>query len=206
MKKNPVPLLIVIILCSVLGFVVENLFTLFRDGYINNRGMILPALLGYGIAIAGFYIIMGTPQSPLLLGKATTFKSKWTGYAYYYLVTAVLISIGETVLGTVVEIECHLIWWTYEDLPLHLGRYTSVPTSLAFAAIIFLFMRFIFPAVFEWASSPHSPRMNALIYLIAVFLLFDFIHSAIYMVLNNDVFRMWNRIISVSLPHDDFEI
>ena len=42
------PYIIVIVAVSILGFVTENIWIGMRFGYFDNRGMMLPGLLGYG--------------------------------------------------------------------------------------------------------------------------------------------------------------
>ena len=44
---------------SFLGFIVENVWLTATKGYIDNRNMCFPFLLGYGIAILLIFIILG---------------------------------------------------------------------------------------------------------------------------------------------------
>jgi hypothetical protein len=45
---------------SFLGFVVENIWLAMTKGYINNRNMNAPFLLGYGLLILFMYAVFGT--------------------------------------------------------------------------------------------------------------------------------------------------
>ena len=45
------PYIIVVVAVSILGFVTENIWIGMRFGYFDNRGMMLPGLLGYGMAM-----------------------------------------------------------------------------------------------------------------------------------------------------------
>ena len=47
---------------SLLGFILENLWLAVRKGYIDNRNMSLPFLLGYGVLVSGIYYTIGTPE------------------------------------------------------------------------------------------------------------------------------------------------
>ena len=47
-----------------LGFYLENIWICFRKGYIDNRNMMLPFLLGYSFALLGIYFVLGTPGHP----------------------------------------------------------------------------------------------------------------------------------------------
>ena len=44
---------------SFLGFVVENIWLAMTKGYINNRNMNAPFLLGYGLLILFMYAVFG---------------------------------------------------------------------------------------------------------------------------------------------------
>lgn len=63
-----IPYLFIIVVASFLGFIVENVWVGIRYGYIDNRGMILSGLLGYGLAIIGVFYILGTPNHSKFFG------------------------------------------------------------------------------------------------------------------------------------------
>ena len=89
--------------------------------------MNLPFLLGYGIAVVGMYLVLGTPKKGHFL--------------LYYSLVFLFVSLGEIALGFTVEEFCGFYYWDYTNLPMHLTRYTSFFTSLGFSALITLFMR-----------------------------------------------------------------
>ncbi len=55
---------LMISLVSFLGFCTENIFMGITIGYMDNRNMHLPFLLGYGLAIIALYMMFATPKSP----------------------------------------------------------------------------------------------------------------------------------------------
>ena len=114
-----------IVAVSFLGFCLENLWMLFRNKQMDNRNMNFPFLLGYGLAILLIYFVLGIPTKENVLG--------------FYITCFIGVSIGEILLGYTVEKLCHIHFWDYTSLPLHLTRYTSFFTSLGFAAIITVF-------------------------------------------------------------------
>ena len=125
-----------IIICSFIGFVIENVWLSVRYGFIDNRNMHLPFLLGYGIAIFLIYHILGEP-------------AREPDPAYFAKVFF-MVSLGEIVMGTVVEKTCGVCYWDYSTLPFHLTRYTSLFTSIGFSLIITAFMRNVFPVITEF--------------------------------------------------------
>ncbi len=119
-------LLLMIVTVSFLGFCLENVWLLLRKGFVDNRNMSLPFLLGYGLAVFGFWLVLGVPERE--------------EYPAYFVCAFLAVSTGEILLGKLVEHCCGFYYWDYSTIPLHITRYTSVPTSMGFAAIITLFM------------------------------------------------------------------
>lgn len=131
-------MLTLIVIVSFLGFCLENVWLALRKGYIDNRNMHLPFLLGYGLAVSGGYLVFGLPDAEHL--------------ERYWITAFIAVSVGEILLGTATEHFCGYIYWDYSSIPMHITRYTSVPTSFAFACIITLFMGKCFTPLMLWIS------------------------------------------------------
>lgn len=190
------PLLLIIVIASLIGFMTENIWIGARYGYWDNRGMILPALLGYGIAIVGIYLLFGLPQQPTFFGRGLHFSDSQTGVLYYYLATGILVSVGEVVLGTFVEKNCGIVWWNYTEIPMHIGKYTSVPTSMGFAAMITLFMGEAFPRLYDFVLKIQSPVIDLLAMVLLMALIADFLFAANYMMKNKKLNERWQVKVS----------
>lgn len=134
----------VVVVVSFIGFCVENIWLAFTKGFMDNRNMSLPFLFGYGLAMILVYILFGLPHRPKFFGKEVLIITKLGRYLYYYFVIMICILVGELALGTAVEKICGYQWWNYSWIPLHITQYTSIPTSLGFSAIVFLFMNYCF--------------------------------------------------------------
>lgn len=128
------------VLISFLGFVVENVWLLFTKGYVDNRNMSLPFLLGYGIAVTAIYIFLGVPETLELPFMPNIMKRKAAKKILYFVLIFFLVGIGEILVGTLTEQFFGFFYWNYEKIPLHITRYTSVPTTAAFSFIITFFM------------------------------------------------------------------
>ena len=120
---------------SFLGFVFENIFSVMWNGYFDNRNMTLPFIHGYGDAVIGIFILSGIPMK--------------NNIVLYFLSSFVLVCLSEIIIGTTVEKICGFVWWSYDNFPLHITHYTSVPTSLGFAALITVFMGFCFTPLMD---------------------------------------------------------
>ena len=136
------------LIMSFIGFLVENVFRLFRDGVINSRRQILPFLFAYGIAVFAMYVLIGTPREMrFLCWKIFKKNSKLTAagkYVCYFLIVMAFIFFGEMMFGTFVEWASGIVLWDYTGIPLRFTKYTSIPTALGLTVGIILFMRFVF--------------------------------------------------------------
>ena len=191
-KTRAFALILIIVLASLLGFIVENVSTGISYGKIDNRNMILPFLLGYGLAIITIYKLFGTPNSPMFFGKELTFSNVFFSVLYYFGIAFLCVSIGELILGHFIEYSCQIVWWDYTRFPLHITKYTSIPTSLIFAALITVFMKCLFSPLINIFSKINPKILPILALWLIILLSIDFIHSAIYMFKNHKTLQLWN--------------
>ncbi len=143
-----VTLFLLMIVMSFAGFVVENLFRLFRDGVLNSRRQILPFLFAYGIAVFAMYVAIGTPKEMRFfcwrIFRKESKLSAAAKYVCYFLILFAFIFFGEVLFGSFVEWVSGVVLWDYTGIPLCFTKYTSVPTALGLSAGVMLFMRFVF--------------------------------------------------------------
>ena len=199
MKTKSAALSVIVVIVALLGFCIENIFTAFSYGVINNKNMMLPFLLGYGLAILALYALFGTPDAPMFFKRKISFKNKFTSVIYYFIISFLSVCIAEIVLGYITEWFCNIIWWNYTDIPMHITRYTSVPTSAAFALLITVFMTFFFNPLLRLLLKIKAPALNLIAVSFLFFLGIDFIHSAIYMLQENELLHVWKINLESSL-------
>lgn len=188
MKYNIYQLGIMAAVVSFLGFVVENIWLAMTKGYINNRNMNAPFLLGYGLLMLFMYFTFGTPYELRGFQKV---KSKIIKYILYFLCAFIVVCIGEIVLGVVVEHLCRIEYWNYSNIPLHITKYTSIPTSTAFAMMITVFMGKIFPVLMEWITRVNAQWIKVICIVLWAIMLFDFIVSFWYMIKGKKFYLKW---------------
>lgn len=141
MKKNSIKTdMIMIVIISFIGYWFEDLWMLVRHGVLDNRNMYLPFLIGYGLAVVGIYYVIGTPKKILNRYELKTPLN----LIIYTLIMMFIVSIGEVILGTTVENVLGYKYWDYSTIPLHITKYTSIPTSIGFGIVITLFMNYIY--------------------------------------------------------------
>ena len=184
-------LILVAIVVSFIGFCVENVFISFTHGFMNNRNMVLPFLFGYGLAILVYYALFGTPNKPFFFGKEIAFATMGQSMLYCFIISMIGVSIGEIILGHMTEWCCDIIWWDYSIIPLHITRYTSIPTSAGFAFMITVFMRFCFDPLLEFFQKMHPNALSFIACTFALVLVLDMINSTLYMFKNNNTLQIW---------------
>ena len=184
--------MLIIVLVSFLGFCIENIFIVLNHGCIDNRNMTLPFLLGYGLAILAYYRLFGTPDSPLFFGKKIHFSSSFKSTFFCFAVAFIGVSMGEIILGYATEWCCGIVWWNYTRIPLHITKYTSVPTSFGFATMITVFMKYCFNPLLNFFSKIHPSALSFFATAMLSILILDAINSGIYMFKHNEILHLWD--------------
>ena len=185
-----------IALISFLGFLVENLWLALTKGYINNRNMNAPFLVGYGMLVVAMYFLFGTPDEmnlPKRMRKRAT--TRYRRYALYFLGAMLFVCIGEIVLGVVVEGMCGIEYWNYSGIPLHITKYTSIPTSAAFASMITLFMGRFFQPILRFLSRLDYRILRVVSVTLCVIMLWDFLLSFGVLIRKKDFYRKWKILL-----------
>ena len=195
MKYEIYALGILVAVISFLGFVVENIWLAMTKGYINNRNMNAPFLLGYGLLIVVFYLILGTPNRmvlPLSLQKKLRKRGK---YILYFFCALLAVCICEIVLGGVVEKLCGIEYWNYQNIPLHITKYTSIPTSMAFAAMITFFMGMCFEPLMGLILQIDPQWMQMISITLMAVMVIDFFVSFGIMIKRKDYYLKWKVLL-----------
>lgn len=186
---------IMLTLISFLGFLLEDLWLAVTKGFIDNRNMRLPFLMGYGILVVGMYLILGTPENMTLWGKVPVNASKAEKFFIYFLCSMVIVSVGELILGHLVEKVCGFEYWNYNWIPLHITKYTSIPTSIGFAAIITSFMGACFEPIMGIISMMDAQDIKPLSIMLVAVLTADFIAGFRQMRRNRGLNIRWIKYI-----------
>lgn len=185
-------MLMTMITVSFLGFCIENIWIAATQGVINNRNMLLPFLWGYGLAIFVIYLLFGTPDTPKLFTRDLSIGSGALSALYYFVIAFLCVCIGEIIVGYAIEWGCDIIWWDYTVLPLHITRYTSVPTSAAFAALITVFMKYLLKPLISLFDRANPSVLSVVAICLAILLSLDMLNSLIYMIQNGDTMHVWS--------------
>ena len=181
-----------IIVASFLGFCLENIWLILREGVIDNRNMNFPFLIGYGFAVLFIYMVLGVPQKGRLI--------------LFFLGCFIIVSVGEILLGFSVEKFCGIHYWDYTNLPMHFTRYTSLFTSIGFAAIITVFFYQFFTPLMNFIKVRESYSNHVLCAALMAVLVIDFLYSFKYMHANQSFYQCWILHLPVKGSALDLEI
>lgn len=202
MKYKPAEIGIMMVIVSFLGYSAENIWLIITNGYINNRNMNLPFLLGYGMAMLAIYLLFGVPSQMTFFSMFSVRTSRRIKIVLYFLCVMICVSVGEIILGAVTERFCSIEYWNYEWLPLHITKYTSIPTSVGFAAMVTFFMDRIFPPLMNVIARVDGKVIHVAAFVLITVLVIDFIYCYGQMIKTNDFYRKWRvsiRPTSVSI-------
>ena len=174
---------------------VENVWLAITKGYMNNRNMNAPFLLGYGLVVLFLYFVLGTPANPVKWGLLRKTYSKKIQYIVYFLCSFVVVCIGEIILGTIVEWLCGFEYWNYSNIPMHITKYTSIPTSTGFATMITFFMGECFTPLMNWITRLHSIWLRGISVGLMVIMISDFLISFYHMIVEKDFYLKWKIVV-----------
>lgn len=183
---------------SFIGFTVENTWMFLKHGYIDNRNMTFPFLLGYGLLVVGMFVLFGVPGDIRLLGTRFLEGETQMQYVVYFLISFMVVSLGEIALGFFVEKVFGFEYWNYNDIPLHITKYTSVPTSTGFALLITSFMGSCFEPLLRLTQRVPPTLLNVLAVTLGTIMVADFIASFTKMYRTRSLNEKWRKEIPLA--------
>ncbi|MDO5382928.1 MAG: putative ABC transporter permease [Eubacteriales bacterium] len=193
-KYNSSTIVLMIALVSFMGWCSENIFIGITKGFMNNRNMYFPFLLGYGLIIIVLYAVIGTPDTLIFSGKIKDRRKK---YFLYFLLMFVIVSVCEIILGTTVEKLCGFVYWNYNNIPLHFTKFTSVPTSTGFALFITFFMGKCFTPIMDHLAMIPEKISTPLAIALGVIMLLDFGFSFFKMYIKHEKNQIWKIMLMI---------
>ena len=184
---------------SFLGFVVENVWLAFTKGYMDNRNMALPFLLGYGVAIVTLFIMLGTPKNSAFFDRLPFLNTSFKRVSFYFMCAFFFVCVAEILLGTFIEKSCHIVLWNYSRFTLHITKYTSIPTSSGFAFIITFFMDKCFTPIMDAISQIDYETSKDVRIVFLALMVFEFAVNSFKMFKNKSFNQTWK----IDFKHSD---
>ncbi len=181
------------------GWLTENGFRFFAAGKIDDRHQILPFISAYAFGILALFLCFGTPQKMRIFGKecfpswqALSKRKKRFYGGLYAVLTGVGIMLAELAVGVGLEKLFGIKAWTYANVPLHITRYTSIPTTLGFSAGVTLFMAYGFPSLERVFDRVSDKALTVAACLVTVLLLLDYGRTLAYAAAHGKFPKYWS--------------
>ena len=124
---------------SFLGYVIETCLQYFFFPSMNNGILYGPWIPVYGFGILLILIIVDRISS-LSCSK----KVKWLLSFFFFFF---LLTFLEEISGLLIEFVFHKKFWSYQQLPFHVGPYISLEMSFLWSFVGLLFTRYVRPFV-----------------------------------------------------------
>lgn len=163
---------LLIMTLSFLGWAFEVGYVYLKTGRYWDAGfMTLPFCPIYGCSLFIIFLLCGTPK--VGRGVLKEVKSPFWKNTIYLLFAFLIPTLAELIIGAFFDKAFHLKLWSYANRPLNYKGYICLPVSVAWAALTYWTMRFIFPSVQKWIFRIPPRLANGFATLLAFLTLID---------------------------------
>jgi len=120
-----------------LGYIIETLLKTFIFHSMNNGILYGPwiPVYGFGLLIINFVVDK----------MAIIKKSKTKKLVLLFFISLLLLTILEEIGGLMIELIFHKTFWSYKNMPFHVGKYISVEMSVLWSLAALVFTNYIRP-------------------------------------------------------------
>lgn len=160
-------LLVIFIIGSIIGYIVEMLWCYFKRGYFESRKS---SIYGYYIPIYG----LGAMIFTLLLAKI----SHWNAILIF-IICAIVGSLFEALCSYIQEKAFGTVSWQYENKPFNLGGRTSAMYGIYWGVLGLIFIRSTYPFIVEIINYIPINLLYISVIITISFMIFDFTISSI---------------------------
>lgn len=119
---------------SILGHIIETVFYTIGSG---QSGI----LYGYWTPIYGFGCVFILFMYDYLITHRKF--SKWVENILIFLTGAIFLTLLEYLAGNLIEYFFDKVFWSYENLPLHIGKYISIEMALVWGIASLILIRIL---------------------------------------------------------------
>ena len=184
------------ILFAFVGFVGENTFKAFTDGYIDSRFHILPFIGCYALVPFAIYIALGSTDDLRLFGyeifKNKDLKSKILSNILCFLIISTFVFLGELLIGNMWEYFFNVKLWDYSGMFLAITQYTCLFATVLYGGLAYLFFKFIFNPLLKLFKAKISYKAARIICLsLGSLLIIDELRLMITIMLTNSCPHFW---------------
>ncbi len=182
-KKNLIIIIFMGILMAFVGFVTENASLFISHGQIDSRYYVLPFISSYSLIVFTWYFLY------VKFPKLLDFENPPIKKSLYYIALisslCFAVFIIEIFYGHLIDKLFNVSLWSYEDIPLHITKFASIPTSIGFGLGAFVLVRWVYPKTYTYLQNHANIKVLKIIdiilgSLIILDLIIFYINLALY--------------------------
>ena len=167
-------------LLSFIGWAYEVGVMAIQTGKFHNQGfMTLPFCPIYGCSLILTYLLLGTPDKTQ--GILKNRRNRRAVYALYLLCGFCIPTLAELIVGLLLSQVFHIRLWSYAHLPMNFHGYVSVPVSLLWSVLIFLFMKYLFLPLKHFIGKLPKGLAGAITFFLSLIFLADISLNAAFL-------------------------
>lgn len=162
-----VDLLLLFVIYSFLGWVLETIHASIRDKKLVNRGF----LAGCFCPIYGF----GAVLTVLIFDLINIYIKNYTTFMVVSVIaTIVIVTLLEYITGYLLEKIFHSKWWDYSDDFANIHGYICLSYSLLWGVLAFILIKFINPVIMNFIDILNINVRYTLAAVFAIYFIIDF--------------------------------
>lgn len=151
---------------AISGYLFETITMSLMHKQYNSSVLYGPWTIVYGMAIIIMIIIF-------LLVKRLKLSESKEKIVYFFTITIVL-TILEGLSGFIIEKTRHVVYWNYDNLPLHIGHYMAFEISTLWGLLSLASMYFIIPRIKEKINRIPKIITNIILFLFIIDMVISF--------------------------------
>lgn len=156
-------LFILFIIYSIIGWVLEIFYTLFREKKLVNRGFLIgPYCPIYGIGCILILTLLDKYKDDIII---------------LFVMSTIICSVLEYFTSYILEKKFHARWWDYSDRKFNINGRICLELLIPFGILGSLFARCVNPFVEKMLYKINLSTLNVIFYIILVLFIIDLIIS-----------------------------
>ncbi len=177
-KKSLVEMVYIFTICSILGWLVEEVYVFIAVGKIVNRGVLFAPMCSiYGFGAIILYLLF------------YNIKPTKINIPYIFITASLLLGAFELLCGLGFKYILNIEMWNYDGFFLEILNYTTVPIMIGWGILGTLYVFFIQPLLSKIISFVPQGIQKRLAIIIVCYLLIDFSFSVFHLYGNPELLQ-----------------